>query len=919
MRKRSQSMLMLVGGGSAMAIALGSGAAWAQSVAPPPSSVNATSAPATTNEVVVTAQRRSEALQNVPIAVSAFSEAKLEAHRIDNGSQLVLDVPNVTFAQSYFGGFNFQIRGVGTQLGTASADSGVGIHLNNMPLTSSRFFEAELFDVGQVEVLRGPQGTLYGRNATGGVVNVLTAKPTDSYSGMLNVEAGNYGSFKVKGDINLPINDMLSFRLAGSYLTRSGFGENTQTGENVNGRDLYSTRATLSYHPNSRFTAIGLWEHFEESDDRLRTGGTLCTQDPGPASVGGVAVTNPIARGFLSQGCSDSSLYTAAAHGTPNSLGTLFGILPQLFGVTNGNYNAGKMVSSNLNDTDSFFKPKYKAKDDIFQVNLTYDLTPHLQVSSLTGYTLDGVNSFSDFFGETPSVGFSASSPLTPGGTFTDPQLGTLSAVASAVNFVQHSSQFTQELRLQSSFDGPLNVAVGGNILNYQTQAVETIESNIFTLTSALTNGFAPCALGNPTCIYIDPNAHAGTLGHNYYVNDTPYRLTSEALFGELYYNFTNDLKLTIGVRYTHDHKTQENIPVPLLAPGSGLVAGMPSNLVSDFSEPTGRIGLDWKLHTSFTDKTLLYAFYSRGYKAGGSNAPAAVGTASIQANFAPEFIDSYEIGLKNTLFGGRVTANLTGFYYNYSNYQVAEIVSETQVVQNVNAQVYGLEFEGAWRATPRLQFDTNVGLLHTRITDGAAIDPANITGGNVAQTLVKTSGGANCAVSTAALAPLLAIIQQQPGTPTIAGVSGNPDALLGVCSGAFSALGINPTQGTATQLSGKQLPNAPGWTVSLGAQYTWDLPGRWDATLRGDYYAQGDSYARIYNDVEDHLKGWDNVNATLTFRNPNGWQAQLFVKNLFDKQPIINTFLFDAITGLYTQGYTNDPRLFGANLTKKF
>jgi outer membrane receptor protein involved in Fe transport len=903
----------LMAAASCLGLATAAGEARAQT-APP-----AAAGPATAvGEIVVTAQRRKEALQNVPIAVSAFSQARLEAQRIDAGPQLVLSVPNVTFSQSFFGGFNFQIRGVGTQLGTASADSGVGIHLNNMPLTSSRFFEAELFDVDQVEVLRGPQGTLYGRNATGGVVNVITAKPTDTLSGMLSVEGGNYDSIKIKGDINIPIGDTLAIRLAGSYLNRSGFGENTQTGESTDGRNLYSTRATISWKPNSRLTAIGMWQHFDENDDRLRSGGVLCTQDPGPVAVGGVPVTNATVGGFLSQGCSNSSLYTQAAHGTPNSLATLFGILPQLFGVTSGNYNAGKFLNTNLNDTDSLFTPKYKARDDILQLNVTYDLAPHLQVSSLTGYTLDHLYNFQDFFGFVPSVGFNAT-PLTPGGVFTDPQLGALNTSASAARFTQDSEQFTQEFRIQSSFPGRVNFALGANYMNYRTKANETIEANTFTLASEVLNGGLPCDVGNPACIYIDPNPVAGTLGHNYYVNETPYRLVSSAIFGEFYYNITDDLKFTAGIRYTHDHKSQENIPVPLLEPGSGLSVGTPANLVSDYKEPTGRVGLDWQLHTGFTDKSLLYAFYSRGYKAGGSNAPAAVGTASVEATFSPEFINSYEVGMKNTLLGGRMKANLTGFYYDYSNYQVAEIVSETQVVQNVNAKVYGVEFEGGWQATNALEFDTNIGLLHSRITDGSAIDPADITDGNGGLSLVKSSAGANCAVSTDALANLVAIIEQQPGAPVIPGISGNPDALLGVCAGAFGGLGLTPSQGEATLLTGKRLPNAPNWTVSVGAQYTFDLPDAWSATLRGDYYVQGDSYARIYNDAEDHLKGWDNINATLTFRNPDGWSVQLFVKNMLNNQPIINTFLYDAITGLYSQGFTNEPRLFGANLTKRF
>jgi outer membrane receptor protein involved in Fe transport len=152
-----------------------------------------------------------------------------------------------------------------------------------------------------------------------------------------------------------------------------------------------------------------------------------------------------------------------------------------------------------------------------------------------------------------------------------------------------------------------------------------------------------------------------------------------------------------------------------------------------------------------------------------------------------------------------------------------------------------------------------------------------------------------------------------------VAGVSGNPAALLGVCSGAFAGLGIVPTQGEATRLDGHKLPNAPPWTVSLGSQYTWPLNDLWTATLRGDFYAQSASYARIYNSAFDRLNPWQNVNMTLTFADGKAWKAQLFVKNLFDKQPIVSTFLYDAVTGSYAQGFTMDPRVYGANVTVSF
>jgi outer membrane receptor protein involved in Fe transport len=121
----------------------------------------------TLQELVVTAQRKEEALQDVPIAVSAFDQNTLEKARIEGGPNLVLAVPNVNFSKGNFTGYNFQIRGIGSKLVAASGDAGTGIHLNNAPLIANNLFETEFYDMERVEVLRGPQGTLYGRNATG--------------------------------------------------------------------------------------------------------------------------------------------------------------------------------------------------------------------------------------------------------------------------------------------------------------------------------------------------------------------------------------------------------------------------------------------------------------------------------------------------------------------------------------------------------------------------------------------------------------------------------------------------------------------------------------------------------------------------------------------------------------------------------
>lgn len=845
-------------------------------------------------DIIVTAQRREESVQDVPIAVSAFGEKALEAQRLDGGSELVRAVPNVTFAKGYFSGFNFQIRGVGTQLGTASGDAGVGIHLNNVPLTISRFFEDEFFDVERVEVLRGPQGTLYGRNATGGVVNVVTAKPVGRFEALASAEVGTRDSYKLRGMVNVPFaGDRAAFRLSGSYLKRGGFGINTETGNEVNDRELWSTRATLRVEPVDGFEIIGLWAHFEEDDARNRTGRLVCVRDEGPSSVGGVTVTNPIIRGYLSQGCADEPSDGPNANGTPNSLATIFGFFTQTFGLTNGDYNAGRRLSTNLNDTDSLVDPRYIANSDHFQLHLGLQITPSLKVSTLSSYLDDYLRSRRDFQGASGSIPFAATA-FTPGGVFTDPQLGPLNRFLAVDDVRSDSTQYSQEVRLDSSFDGPFNFSLGAIYVNYKTRLDFFVFSNAFTL--------AARAFGLAVDPGVEPTPETG--GHNYFLSRSPYELTSKAIFGEVYVDLSDRLKLTVGGRLTHDRKEQENLPVRLLTPGTGLARGTPRRIIVVNKEPTGRVALDWKPELSFTDETLIYAVATRGYKAGGPNPPASFGQ---RDPYKPEFVNAIELGTKNTLANGRVTLNLTGFYYDYKDYQVTEIRNRTQEIQNIDAKSMGLELEAVVEPVDGLRLNAAIGYLDTEITKGAFVDLTNFTGNDPTLTLVKATAGSNCAVNTAALAAYLA-------------TNPSPAAFVSsVCAGLVPGLVPN-RDGVLTSIKGNELPNAPHWTLSLGGQYSMTLGDAWQATLRGDYYRQSSSFARTYNSPADGLKAWDNLNLTLTIENNDlGLQVQGFVKNVFNTQPLLNTFLADQITGFARFGFTSDPRIIGVNVTKRF
>ncbi len=228
-------------------------------------------------------------VQSIPIAITALSQEQLTATQTAGGPDLIKNVPNLTFTKTNFTGYNIQIRGIGTQAISVTTDPAVAVAFNDTPFIRNHFFEQEFFDVAQVEVLRGPQGTLYGRNATAGVVNLISAKPSDQYEAMGSVDVGNYNNRRVEGMLNIPVmGDKLAFRAAGEWTKRDGYSFNETTGKPIDGRDLWSTRLTVGFHPIEQLHAYLVWEHFDEKDDRIRSAKQLCKKDPGPDTVDGL-------------------------------------------------------------------------------------------------------------------------------------------------------------------------------------------------------------------------------------------------------------------------------------------------------------------------------------------------------------------------------------------------------------------------------------------------------------------------------------------------------------------------------------------------------------------------------------------------------------------------------------------------------
>ena len=933
------------------------------------------------DEIIVTAQRQAQSLQDVPIAVSAFTQESLESRQIENSSDLQLTLPNITFTKTNFTGSSFTIRGVGDLCVGVSCDAATGIHINDMPLLASRLFETEFFDLERVEVLRGPQGTLFGRNATSGVVNVITAKPTlGDFSASGDVEYGNFKSIKAKAMINVPIGETLAFRGAGYFVKRDGYTTNISTGNDIDGRELFAVRGSLRWEPSPDTTVDLMGYYFREKDNRSRIQKQLCHRDPtgvlgclpdrlgnetlnGNATLASILTSNQ----FLAVAISPAF--------APLGLGSIYG--PDTF------RNAVSL--SNVRQVAIDYEPTYFADEQVYMGTLQQRFGK-MNLTVTGGYSSNTVNSTSDYnlaieapLTNNPGLlalqAFAANpfftpirNALTPTGAAgavcqsdTDPTgVGVyggnaIGCFASSLDFdrsQQKVKQWSGEAHLDSDFDGPLNFLIGGLYLDSKTLN-NSYYVNAFGLDYAAGLLGAASASGG---------ASAGVpvyRGTPFYRNFSPLmHLKSYGLFGEAYFEASDKLKLTVGVRYNNDKKfVRARTTLFNDANGNALLLPFNADDITDtrnyanvdfdsfttgnqefsernvaFDKITGRAVLDYKV----TDDNLLYASYSRGYKSGGVNPPLSA-IFAVPQFFDPESIDAFEIGSKNSFADGAFTLNLTGFFYKYKDLQLSRIVARTSVNDNVDADIYGLEAEAI--IAPSRDFIVNLGAsyLHTKISsDKFLSDTRDPSGGRSDAVIIKDlTNASNCAVfstsgSKAGVNGFVGTINTSLGLNAPVAVPGTTaTGAFSICSvlqaqasaigRLFGGIGYAPS-GVEVNIKGNQLPQAPTLKFSAGAQYTHHMGGGMTLVPRLDLSYTGESSGSVFNGNVNRIAGYEVVNAQVQLNGADDrWYVRGFVQNLTKNSAITGLYVTDASSGLFTNVFTLDPRRYGLAAGFKF
>ena len=635
-------------------------------------------------EVVVTATRRAADLQDIPISIVAMSSDDLELQGIDTIERLQGAVPNLSIIGGTNGGIssvNFSVRGIPR----------VGFYIDGIwQPYSSGMMDFSVEDIERVEVLRGPQGTLYGRDSTGGAVRVITRAPGDEFRGEATVALGTYNRQDATLSLDVPIAENLKTRLSAASLNRDGYVNSITTGEKVGQIDMTNLIADMLWEPTDRFS--------------LRVKYNDRESHPTDARISFWHVENGANLVNFAYGA--TGLYTLA--------GAPYGAATHVAGYPGGR----------LGEWDSAVGDVQPGTLETAQasVDITYDLTDNITLQSWTGYIQHYQQSLIDWDNS--------------------------EYIVVEVNQYNQHRLFSQELQFAGDH-GRFNW-VGG--VYYWTESTHsrspwwgfhdfkdgTLDPDALLATPECMapTEYAPCSVS--LGVYMGLGNNDG-IGGNF---EDGY-----AVFGEVDMELTDVMSLTLGVRYHEqdlENFTLAHIPgvttpkpeYPGNLVGDNIFAGTLSNLDAvSFDAVTTRIALN----RDFSDEVMGYISYSEGFNAGGASPVTALGTRYL-IPFDPEDIQTYEVGLRSDLAGGRVRLNATMFHTDWEDIQIRSnfvdpsigVYAITIITQNVaGADADGIEAELTWLATDNLEFDLNIGLLDTEYTTFLQGDETPVNSGD--------------------------------------------------------------------------------------------------------------------------------------------------------------------------------------------
>jgi iron complex outermembrane receptor protein len=691
--------------GTALTLALAAGQVSAADTASTADAVDQT-------EIVVTAQKREQKLQDVGIAISVLGKDDLDNRTITSATDVVSAIPNLKYNAYSSSQVVFNMRGVSQNDYGDQQEPPVAVYQDDSYASSITTASFPIFDLARVEALRGPQGTLFGRNATGGAVQFISSQPTEDLDGYARLTYGRFNQTVLEGAVSGALSENLTARVSGIFNRDDGYMENITPGEKDRGaNNHWALRGIFAYQPSSTFKAK-LTLRYSQADKERQAG------------VYNYAPTCPNAQ---FQGEFLAPTASCAYWGVTGTAG-------------NGYFNPDIAASQGGSPWKTAGTGDAYVDRKLFGSTLRID-------AELDGLDLTSISDYQHvdkFYIESgngpPEIPYVEN--VTPPATAPCPAPNaTLTCYASGTVFFQDAkvNQYSQEVRLS-----------------------KTSDSNFLTV-----GAFGMIIDGAYKAKYATPFG-----GYDPSVNFTQ-KTESYAVFAQNEYKLNDQVKLIGGLRYWHDNKvgnyaathvlplyalslrfgpkgvsytdlTGTNSPASwTFGAGKSGVTITPEAASPNFSGVTARAAIEYKP----SDDVLAYVSYNRGSKSGGftfstgTPFPSQLVDTLNNLAYRPETLNDYEVGLKTTLAPG-TTFNLAAFYYDYKNYQAFVQVGFTQVVRNLPAKVKGIEADFTTRPAPGLTLQLSGTYLDSEVKDVLLPDGATIVTRDLPQA-PKLSGSA--------------------------------------------------------------------------------------------------------------------------------------------------------------------------------
>ncbi|HEV2531937.1 TonB-dependent receptor [Phenylobacterium sp.] len=869
----------------------------------------------TIEELVVTAQKREQSLQDVPVAVSAFTSEKRDLI----GVNTIADLTNFTPGLEY----NAQndrntLRGVGRNTNVHAADGSVAQYSDGIYTSSTTEAGKTPLFVDRIEILRGPQGTLYGRNSIGGAINIISKRPTEDFYAEVRASLQNYSMRVIEGAVSGPtMIPGVEFRAGANWTKQTqGWFKNTVPGEPDEGNiiDTKYVEGQLKFKFNDNFDG---WMKLAWQDWHNQGGGpgSRETWQPAPFPV-----------------------FEAVNAGIVPTAG--YACLPGT-GVTNVIAAGGMPVAAACHNA-ALDDPRKFTSDVPYQVKLTGTMI----FASEWNYHFTGMDLKYIMGGTAYNYALTGPTPVdqAPITSFTLPRVFPAGLVAPTTvvipgggptvhprysfNYHEALNWYSHEINLASTDKGPLQWI--GGLFYYDEYYVQPVYT---TLQDQPAGTLAPGFLSNAVCNLTGGVCPAEAPNDRVYDDRPSLTTTSEAAFGQIDYQITQQFKTTLGLRYTHDHKRgQESLRLlcfdvtacgvapellgsnfvidlsqPATAvlsgftpggPGSpGVAPGVSTTTTIDpatgfatrhydqaWSATTGTFGLQWDPEPG----TMAYFNYSRGFKAGGFRIGIDT-TEGAKPSTSPEHLNAFEIGLKKD-FGRTFQVNAALFYYDYKNDQIPLTVAQTSgglgqaqsIFFNVPAaKSQGFELESIWQPIDHLQVLFNYSYLDAHVTQGDGIvdpaDPAALAPGAKpdvtfaqCQAAVGTANACSTDVFTAG-----------PSATSAGGFILLPNGTFvpvqsvnGAGNGGFQR---------PQSIVGSHLPNAPKNKVAINVNYTLQFePG--SVTGSVNYVWRDKQFGSLFDRSYYQAPAYDQWDARLTYKDKdNKYTIIAFVKNIFN------------------------------------